>query len=437
MLPSRYLLIVVSCLVVIGAASCEAAEPQRRQPKPEPQQLATADWPAFRGHDGSGRSAHGTPPTTWGDEQHVRWRAELPGSGSSTPIVVGQRVFVTCYSGYQEPDRPAGSPDDLLLHVACLDRESGEVLWQSSLQPELPEQETIREEHGYASGSPVADGERVYAFFGKSGVVAFDHAGRQLWRMSVGTETHGWGSGASLMLAGGQLIVNASVESQRLIALAPATGQQRWEATEIREAWNTPIATEHGGRSELLVAIFEHLVGLDPSTGRELWRCQTDIPWYMAPSMVAGEGVVYALGGRPGSSLAVRLGGTGEVTSTHRLWTSKKGGNVSSPILHNGHLYWMHDNLGIAYCANAQTGEVVYQERIDGASQVYGSPVLAAGRIYYPSRDGKVFVVAAEPKFRLLATNTLGERAVWNASPAVSGNLLLLRNNRQLYCLGE
>lgn len=437
MLRNRYLSIVASCIVAFCSAYCEAAEPRPQQSQPEPQQLATTDWPAFRGHDGSGRSAHGAPPTTWSDEQHVRWRAELPGSGSSTPIVVGQRVFVTCYSGYQEPDRPAGSPDALQLHVACLDRESGEILWQSGVPPELPEQETIREEHGYASGSPVADGERVYAFFGKSGVVAFDHAGRQLWRTSVGTETHGWGSGASLMLTGGQLIVNASVESQRLIALDPATGQQRWEATEIREAWNTPIATEHGGRSELLVAIFEHLIGLEPSTGRELWRCQTDIPWYMAPSMVTGDGVVYALGGRPGSSLAVRLGGTGEVTLTHRLWTSKKGGNVSSPILHDGHLYWMHDNLGIAYCADAQTGEVVYQERVDGASQVYGSPVLAAGRIYYPSRDGKVFVVAAEPKFRLLATNTLGERGVWNASPAVSGNLLLLRNNRQLYCLGE
>jgi outer membrane protein assembly factor BamB len=157
----------------------------------------------------------------------------------------------------------------------------------------------------------------------------------------------------------------------------------------------------------------------------------------MVPSLVASEGIVYAIGGRPGGGLAVRLGGRGDVTRTHRLWTSKKGGNVSSPIYHDGHIYWMHDNLGIAYCADAKTGELVFEERIGRAGQVYGSPVLAEGRIYYPSRGGTVFVVAARPQFELLASNAWGERGTFNASPAIAGKELFFRSDRWICCVGE
>jgi hypothetical protein len=152
---------------------------------------------------------------------------------------------------------------------------------------------------------------------------------------------------------------------------------------------------------------------------------------------VAHDGVVYAIGGRPGGGLAVRLGGTGDVTRTHRLWTSKKGGNVSSPIYHDGHLYWMHDNQGIAFCADARTGAVVYEERIRRPEQVYGSPVLAEGKIYYPGRNGTTYVVAAKPAFELLATNSWGERGDFNASPAVAGGQLFLRTNRFVCCVGR
>ena len=158
----------------------------------------------------------------------------------------------------------------------------------------------------------------------------------------------------------------------------------------------------------------------------------------MVPTPVEHEGILYCLGGRSGiTSLAVKLGGSGDVTQTHRLWTSNKGSNVSSPIYHEGHLYWMNDQRGVAYCAAAETGEIIYEERIDRAGQIYASPVLADGRIYYSNRVGKTFVVAAKPEFELLGTNDLRDGGQFNGSPAVVGDSLLIRSDRFLYCLGK
>src|SRR6185436_17119691 len=144
-----------------------------------------------------------------------------------------------------------------------------------------------------------------------------------------------------------------------------------------------------------------------------------------------------SVGGRSGGSLAVRLGGRGDVTGTHRLWTGKKGSNVTSPIYHDGHLYWMHENLGIAYCAEAKTGKIVYEERVEGCGQVYASPVLADGKIYYFNREGRGLVLPAAPRYELLASNDLERRAIFNSSPAVDGGRLYLRTDRYLYCLGK
>ncbi|MFO0877952.1 MAG: PQQ-binding-like beta-propeller repeat protein [Gemmataceae bacterium] len=395
------------------------------------------DWPAFRGPDGSAISRATGLPLTWSGRDNIVWKTELPGAGTSTPIVVGKKVFVTCYSGYNVPGQPRGQQDDLKLHLVCLDRDSGKILWKSDVAPRLPEQANIRDGHGYASSTPVADASRVYAFFGKSGVLAFDHDGKELWRAEVGSELNGWGSGPSLLLDGERLIVNASVESQKLYALDAKTGKEVWTLSGIRESWNTPILARAGDKTELVLAIFGKILGVDPATGKQLWSCATDIPWYMVPSLVAHDGVVYAIGGRPGGGLAVKLGGSGDVTRTPRLWTSKKGGNVSSPIYHEGHLYWMHDNMGIAFCADARTGELIYEKRVPRAGQVYGSPILADGRIYYPGREGTTFVVPAAPRFELLASNSWGERGTYNASPAVAGNRFFVRTDRFLACIGK
>ncbi len=402
-------------------------------------QERASQWRGFRGTDGSAISSDRGLPGTEAELASVVWKKELPGAGGSSPIVVGDKIFLTCYSGYNVPRQAAGDMDNLRRHVLCLDRRSGDVLWNQEVESELPEQPKIRDEHGYATNTPVADDERLYVFFGKTGVLAFTHEGRQLWQANVGDTLSGWGSAASPVLYKDLVIVNASVESQSLVALDKKTGQEKWRAGGINESWNTPlIVPVGGGKTELVVAIFGKVLGIDPDTGKQLWSCETNIGWYMVPSIVAADGVVYCIGGRNTSGgLAVRTGGRGEVTKTHRLWSLNKGSNVSSPVLYEGHLYWMHDNLGIAYCVEAKTGKVVYEERLDRAGQMYASPVLADDKLYYVSRTGRLMVVAAKPKFELLAQTDLDDGFMFHASPAVAGGKLLVRSDRNLYCIGK
>jgi len=396
------------------------------------------DWVRFRGPDGLGVSGETGLPVTWGEGKNIVWQTELPGPGGSSPVVVGERIYLTCYSGYAVPRQPRGDMAQLKRHLVCLGRRDGKIAWTKDVPSVLPDSERNRESHGYASSTPVSDGERLYVFFGKSGVFAFDLDGRQLWHADVGQKLSGWGSAASPILHGDLLIVNASVESTSLVALDKKTGKEKWRAPGIKESWNTPILmTTKEGKTELVVAIAGSVLGLDPGTGERLWSCRTDIPWYMVPSLAAHEGIVYCIGGRgTGGSLAVRAGGRGEVTASHRLWMVEKGSNVPSVIYHDGHIYYSREN-GTAICADAKTGRTVYSEKLPRAGQVYASPVLADGRLYYFSRWGRGFVVAAKPKFELLATNELGRVGMVNSSPAAVDGRLLLRSDKFLFCLGE
>ena len=404
-----------------------------------PAEAADADWPQFRGPTGMGVSTDkAAPPVEWSASKNLAWKIELPGAGTSSPVVFGQRIYITCYSGYNLPGAEGGEQENLKRHLVALKRDTGQLIWDKTVPPKLPEQARIRDGHGYASSTLAVDKDRIYAFFGKTGAFAFDHEGKQLWQVDVGDDIHGWGSAASPVLHGDLVYINASVESSSLIALDKKTGAEKWRVRGIKESWNTPILVDVKGKTELVVAMMGKILGFDPKTGEELWSCKTDIGWYMVPSLVAHDGVVYALGGRSGvAGLAVKAGGRGEVTGTHRLWTSMKGSNVSSPIYHDGHLYWMSDSKETAYCAKAATGEVVYEERISRADQVYGSPVLADGKIYYTNRRGTTFVVAAKPQFEQLATNSFGDRSTFNCSPAVADGRLLIRSDKYLYCVGE
>jgi hypothetical protein len=392
--------------------------------------VRAADWAQFRGPAGLGVATDARVPTTWSPSNNVAWKTDLPGAGTSSPIVVADHIYLTCY-------RDAGRGGNIERQIVCLDRKSGRIVWSREAPSKLPEQANIREGHGYASNTPVADAERVYVFFGKSGVLAFDHAGSPQWQADVGSGLNGWGSAASPVLYGDLVIVNASVESSSLVALDRRTGKEVWRAGGVRESWNTPVLVRSGTKTELIVAIHGKVLGFDPDTGKPLWNCTTDIPWYMVPSLVAHEGVVYCIGGRQGGgALAVRVGGRGDVTSTHRLWKLNKGSNVSSPIVHDGHVYWASEGTGIVYCAEAKTGEIVYEERLDRAGQIYASPILAAGNLYYTTRNGRTYVVAARPQFHLIATNDLNDRSTFNASPAVADGRLLVRSDKAVYCIG-
>jgi outer membrane protein assembly factor BamB len=395
-----------------------------------------ADWPRFRGPDGSGVSPEKGLPANW-TAKDAAWKTDLPGAGASSPVFIGDRIFLTAWSGFAVPGQPRGNEEDLRLHLLCLDRKTGKVIWNKDVPAKLPAKQLTRDGEGYASSTPVADEKRVYCFFGKTGVIAFDHSGKQLWAADVGSGTDGWASSSSPILSGDLVIVNASIESESLVALDRSTGKEKWRARGVRESYNTPLVVKNqGDGDELVVATRPKILAFDPATGRALWNCNTDITWYMVPSVVAHDGVVYCIGGRSGVlGLAVRAGGKGDVTRTHRIWTSKKGGNVSSPVYHDGHIYWMNDASGTAYCAKADTGEVVYEERIRGAGGVYASALLADSRIYYVGRDGRTFVVAAKPQFELLATNEPLDRSNHDATPVAVDGRLFIRSNRALYCL--
>jgi outer membrane protein assembly factor BamB len=402
--------------------------------------IAAESWLQFRGPGGQGITTEKGLPTSWSATENVAWKTPLPGPGTSSPILVGDKIYLTAYSGFNVPGQ-SGDMENLKRHLVCLDRKSGKLLWKNDIAAKLPEQEEIRDNHGYASSTPASDGQRIYCFFGKSGVYAFDLTGKQLWQADVGSTLHGWGSAASPVLHENLVLVNASVESSSLVALDKTSGKEVWRARGIRDSWNTPVVAKTAdGKTELLVAVMGKVLGLDPKSGRELWSCETNIPWYMVPSTVVEDDVSFWIGGRSGSSFAVRLGGKGDVSDSHRVWTGTTNSNVPSPLVYQGHMYWASDNQGIVYCAEAETGKIVYQERLPRADQFYASPLLGDGKIYYLTRSGRTFVVAASPQFKLLATSDLrsdDERGMFNAAPIAADGRLLLRSDKYLYCIDE
>ncbi len=421
-----------------GDHAVTAADPVKKKPVAGSAvaKAAATEWSRFRGPDGAGSTPAAKLPLTWSQSEHIAWKTPLPGAGASSAIVSGDHIYLTAYTGYGVPGE-GGDLSQLKRHLLALSRTDGKILWDKSIPAPLPEEEHIRD-HGYAASTPAADAAGVVVFFGKSGVIAFDHQGVQQWQTSVGQKTNGWGSSASPVFYKDLVIINASVESDSLVALNRKTGKEVWRAGGIKEAWNTPILVEAKGRTEVVVAIAGKILAFDPVAGKALWSCNTDITWYMAPSMVSHNGVIYAIGGRSGiTALAVRAGGSGDVTASHRLWTIKEGSNVSSPVFVDGHLYFVSDSQGIAYCVAGATGEVVYQERFERAGQFYASALLGSGRIYYLTREGQAFVIAAQPQFKQLAKNDLSDRGVFDASPAVNGNQLLIRSDKFLYCVEE
>jgi outer membrane protein assembly factor BamB len=398
---------------------------------------ADADWMQFRGPGGLGVSDEKGTPVKWGSGEGIAWQVDLPGPGASSPIVVGDRILVTCYTGFGLAPNE-GDQKDLRRHLLCLDRNSGKELWKKTFEPKLPEHKYQGEGsyHGYAASTPISDGQRLYVFFGKSGVFCFDLDGKELWQASVGDGINGWGSGGSPVLFGNLLIVNASVESGSLVALDKSTGKEVWRAKGVNAAWNSPLLVEEKGRSEVIVSSEGRLLSFNPADGQPLWNAD-GVHRYVCPSVVAHDGVVYAIGGGH-TSLAVRMGGSGDVTESHGVWRKEKGSNVGSPIYHEGHLYWASDGGGMMYCQDATTGDFVYEKRLEPRpGNIWSSPVLADGKLYIVSQHEGAYVVAARPEFELLAHNQFADdNSRTNASPAVHRGQLLLRTDKRLYCIG-
>ncbi len=396
-----------------------------------------AEWPRFRGPDALGRGIGAQAPLSWSESENLLWKTKLPGAGSSCPIVWGDRIFLTCYTGDEK---------SLQRRVICVHRATGKIRWEEAVENERSEDpyNGFLTEHGYATNTPVTDGEQLFVFLGKSGVLAYSMDGKEQWRVDVGAESGSrrWGSGASLLLYNDLLIVNASEESQSIYALDKATGEERWkvESSRLELCYNTPtLAKSPNGSDELIVPTPEELWSLNPETGKLRWYATIPLGSNISPSALVEDGIVYIYGGRrPGGAVAVRMGGKGDVTDTHIVWTSRDSSYVATPLLHDGRLFWASDR-GQAFCVDAATGKTLYRERLDlrsGGRPVYASPVLSGDRIIVPSRYDGVFVFSAGPEFKQLAVNKFdSDDSQFNATPALVDGELFLRSDKYLYCV--
>jgi len=400
-----------------------------------------ANWPGWRGPTGLGISSETALPLHWSTNQNVRWHVPLPERGNSTPVIWGDRVFVT--QAIEKEGRR------ILL---CLDRSTGKRLWQSGVV--FPEKELSHETNPQCSASPATDGERVVVSFGSAGLYCYDFQGKEIWHRDLGRQTHIWGNAASPILHGELCALNFGPgERTFLIALNKKTGEKMWQQDEPGGAsgekkpgqdkpewigsWTTPVVINVDSHEELIMTFPRRVAAFDPNTGRELWTCRGLNPLvYTSP--LYGDGILVAMGGFGGSSLAVKPGGSGDVTDTHRLWQiPKTKQRIGSGVISGGHIYILNDP-GVAECFQLQTGKLIWEERLKGPGakgDSWSSMVLADEKLYVVNQSGDTFVLKASPKFELLATNSLGETTI--SSLAVSDADIFIRTYKGLWCISE
>ena len=387
-----------------------------------------ADWPGWRGPDGTGVSAERDLPTEWSATRHVRWKVPLAGAGVSAPVVSGGRVFLTASDGRLN-DR---------LHVYCFDRADGRELWHTPLFGSA-EPEGYFQPGGMAVPTPAADGRRLYALFGTGDLVCLDFDGKPVWMRSLAQEygpfRNRWGMAASPLLLGDLLVVLVDHwGGSYLLGVDAGTGATRWKTDRDASVnWSSPAAATVAGKKQVVVTGTYQVKGYDAADGTELWKVN-GLQMQCIPSPVAQGNLVYATSGRAGTTLAIRLDGRrGDLTRTHVVWKSKRGTPyIPSPVCYRGRYYLVNDE-GIGTCLDAATGTEVWRQRLGGRYQA--SPVAGGGNVYYTNLDGVVAVVRAGPTFELLARNRVGEAVV--ASPALSGGQLFLRGEKHLFCISE
>jgi outer membrane protein assembly factor BamB len=411
------------------------------------------DWPQWRGPLGNGVSTTAQPPLEWSETRHLRWKTLVPGKGHSTPIVWGDRIFLTTAIPYGEAVKPRfvrpGAHDNLqLTHahefvVLAINRKDGKLLWRETVHKAVPH-EAGHITASLASASPVTDGERIYAFFGSYGLYCLDLNGKLIWKKDLGQmhTKHGHGEGSSPALHGNTLVVNWDQEEQSfVVAFDKRTGDLRWRVARAEDtSWATPIVVEHRGKAQVIVPGTNRLRGYDLASGALIWECG-GLSSNIVASPVAAGGVVYA-----GSSydtramLAIRLDGAqGDITGTKQvLWKRHRGTPyVPSPLLYGNLLYNLHHYQGIMARIDVRTGEDLGGPiRLDEITNVYSSPVGAAGRIYITDRDGVTQVIShGEQAAKTLAVNRLDDS--FSASAALAGRELFLRGERYLYCVAD
>lgn len=423
-------------------------------------QVTADDWTRFLGTNGNATVAGDRVPAQWSASENLKWKTALPGPGSSSPIVFGDRIYLTCYTGYgvqkvedrETSDQTAGNIEDLTRHLICFDRSTGSVVWQKPVDNKTVENEDPYKSyityHGYATNTPITDGKSIFAFFGKAGVIAFDLDGNERWRRTFEGQPNKarWGSASSPIFYGDQLIVNAIDECGKILAINKSDGEIKWEFdAQSRMAYSTPnLAKTKDGTTELVVAVPEKVYGIDPENGQQKWHAKTTLINEVNASIKVEGDIAYIYGGYQGvGSLAIRAGGKGDVSKTHVLWSSRDTSYVSTPVKKDKHIYWIDEN-GIAHCVNAESGERIYRERVPGVQsgkgvKFFASMLLVSDQVFAVSRNSGTFVWSADhKKFDLINRNVIdGDDSDFNGTPAVSGNQLFLRSNRFLYCISK
>lgn len=405
---------------------------------------ARADnWPGWRGPGGQGQCAEKDLPLRWSGKENIRWKVPLPDAGSSTPVIWGDRIFVT-----QATDKTLWPPKGGVAvarkrSLLCLNRADGHIVWRKDVIYE--EQEATHPTNPFCSASPATDGERVVVSHGSAGMYCYDFTGKELWKKDLGKLEHIWGNASSPILHGDLAILWCGPgERQFLLAVNKKTGEFAWEHNEPGGAdgmkkgawigsWSTPILVKVNGADQLLLSVPKFLKGFDPNNGKELWSC-AGLGNLVYGSPLYADGIAVALSGFHGPALAVKLGGTGDITKD-RLWHHAKSNpqRIGSGVIVGEHLYILEEQ-GIPHCFELKTGNEVWKaERTgDGA---WGSMVHAAGRLYVTSRGGTTYVFGANPKHELLATNPLGEHV--DASVAPSDGEIFIRSYKSLWCVGK
>jgi outer membrane protein assembly factor BamB len=383
---------------------------------------AGADWPQFRGPDGQGVSDEEGLPVQWGEAQGVAWKVPVAGLGWSSPVVAGGRVWLTTSSGNR----------DASLRLLAFDVATGRQVLNAEVF-RVPNAQLLNAKNSLASPTPIVDGDRVYVHFGSQGTAAVSISGDVLWTTRLDYDTQ-HGNGGSPVLYRDLLIVNCDGFDQAyVVALDTKTGKPRWKTSRRRpwsQAYSTPLIVRSGDRDLLISVGAFRAVAYDPLTGAEQWQVSYGDGFSNVPRPVAGHGLVYlATGFQQPSLMAVRMGGTGDVTQTHVAWTLSRGAPLTpSPVLVGDELYFVTDT-GVASCVDARTGRLLWQQRLNG--NFSASPVAADGRIYFQSEEGETTVLAAGPAFRLLAVNALDGAML--ASLAVSGGAIFIRTDTHLY----
>jgi outer membrane protein assembly factor BamB len=408
-------------------------------------------WPQWRGPYATGVSRQATPPLEWSETKNIKWKVEIPGRGSSSPVVWRDRIYLqtavpvgVAVDGSHTPLGGVTPRRPHVFKVLAVDRRDGKIVWEKTAREQTPHEASHFENGTWSSGSPITDGQHVIAYFESFGIYCFDMNGTLVWEKDLGDKLmrNQFGEGSTPVLHGNTIVVvwDHLGGQSFVVALDKRSGKELWrvDRDEI-DTWATPLVVEDEGRAQVVVPGRKHLRSYDLATGKTVWET-TGLTMNPIPSPVFENGMVFATSGFQGNSLkAIKIAGAkGDISETgHVVWSlTRDTPYVPSPLIYDGVLYILKTNNGLLSAFDAQTGKPHFQlQRLEKAPNVFASPVGAAGRVYIAGRDGTTIVIKQGPRFEVVAENALDDG--FDASPALVDRDVYLRGYKYLYAIAE